>query len=116
MRTQVVQNMKAEALVADEVRLRNQSETSPVQGKEATINRPYVHPTVMFRSQVRVLFVRARVQFDVRFAVPGREGRPYNATSSRPTNHERANLRTLEVGPDLDVEDEADNWRRVASC
>ena len=40
MRTQVVQNTTA----ADKVRVRNQS----CPHEEATMNRPYVHPNVLF--------------------------------------------------------------------
>lgn len=83
------------------------------------MNRPYVPSNRhFFRSQVRVLFVSARVQFDFRFAIPGEGGKTTIKRNFLPPNKPRTSesAHTLEVGPDLDLEDEADNWQRAASC
>ena len=49
---------------------------------------------------------------------PYQGGREDQKRNFLPPNKPRTSVsaHTLEVGPDLDVEDEADNWQRAASC
>ena len=74
------------------------------------MNRPYVHPTVIF-SQSSPNIVRRRTS-PVRFLVRHtREGGKTIKRNFLPPNKPRTgdSAHTLEVGPDLDLEDEADN-------